>query len=190
MMLLGGCVNNTLDTPTPSDREIKLWGGIDRRSANGVQQRSRGTVEDTSGILNPNSEQELNIGIARVSKLEDADQFPEFRSLGDPLAATLGAPDPDNSYYRPIEFKYNAQFFPDAHNELRYAGWYPWNESDPSTPNVDDDGSTYISNSQKTQVTIDITGSKDVLYGNVIEGKLDTGFPVMQFDHALCLFRI
>ena len=190
MMLLGGCVNNTLDTPTPSDREIKLWGGIDRRSANGVQQRSRGTVEDTSGILNPNSEQELNIGIARVSKLEDADEFPEFRSLGDPLAATLGAPDPDNSYYRPIEFKYNAQFFPDAHNELRYAGWYPWNESDPSTPNVDDDGSTYISNSQKTQVTIDITGSKDVLYGNVIEGKLDTGFPVMQFDHALCLFRI
>lgn len=190
VLLLVGCTQNHLDAPISSDREVRLWGGIDHSSSGSLFAKSRGTTSSTSGIITPTTDEELNIGIARVSKLEDADQFPEFRLLGNPLAATLGTPDPDNSYYRAIEFKHQAQFFPDADNELRYAGWYPWNESDLSTPNVDDDGSVYLSDELKTQVTIDINGAKDVLYGNMIEGTLKTGFPVMQFDHALCLFRI
>lgn len=191
LVTTASCVNNDLDLPEPSTSEVRLWGGLDRKYAGKVAPAAtRGTASSTSGILTPTSQEELNIGIARVSKLEDADVFPDFRSLGDPLAATLGQPDPNNSFYRPIEFKHQAQFFPDAKNELRYVGWYPWNESDLATPNVDDDGNRYLSDELKTEVTFDISGDEDILYGNMIEGTLASGFPVMEFNHALCLFRI
>lgn len=189
-VLLVGCIRNDLDGINPSDMEVRLWGGVDGATTERMGVQSRGTATSTSGILTPTSECELNIGIARISKIEDADVFPDFRSLGDPLVATLGLPDPENSYYRPIEFKHLAQFFPDAKNELRYVGWSPWNESDISTPNVDDDGSEYYSDHLKTEVTVAITGDKDVLYGDMIEGTLSSGFPVMEFNHALCLYRI
>lgn len=191
-LLATGCVHNDIDNPNLNGNEVRLWGGITRTP--GVRYASaptsKGTSTSTSGILDPAWNGELNIGVARVSKKEDSDLFPDFRNLGDPLAATLGLPDPSNSYYRPISFKTQAQFFPDDKNELRYVAWYPWNESDYGTPNVDDDGSTYVSDVLKTAVTIDITGDKDVLYGNVIELKQKESFPIMEFDHALCLYRI
>lgn len=191
-MLTVGCVNHNPDEVVPGgDNEVKLWGGVHR--APGVQYRSstRGTAASTSGIIDPAYAEELPIGVARVSKLLDADIFPDFRSLEEPMAARLGLPDAANSYYRPIEFLHQAQFFPDAYNELRYVGWYPWNESDHiGSPMVDDDGSTYFSDDKKTEVTVAITGDKDVMYGEMIEGSLSTGFPVMEFNHALCLYRI
>jgi hypothetical protein len=35
-----------------------------------------------------------------------------------------------------------------------------------------------------------ITGDSDIMYGNVTTGSQTDGFNVMQFDHALCIYRI
>lgn len=191
--LLAGCLRNDFDNIDANDREVKLWGGVRRTpgvSYASAPQQTRGTATSTSGILDPAWDGELEIAMVRVSKVENADLFPEFRLLDAPMPATLGRPDEQNSYYREIEFKTQAQFFPDTDSELRYVGWYPWEDSDLSTPNVDDNGSTFVSDADKTQVTVGITGSRDVLYGNVIEGTFEKGFPPMEFDHALCLYRI
>ena len=197
-LIATSCVNNDLDNKIPQSNEVELWGGL-KRTSKSYAAPTRGTASSTSGILDPTWDGALDIGVARLSKKEDSDLYPDFRSLGAPMAATLGEPDPANSYYRPIEFHNQAQFFPDAQNALRYVAWYPWEEPALPTPMLDEfgntywqdeNGSLYFSDTYKTSVTIDITGDKDVLYGNVIEGTLSTGFPVMEFDHALCLYRI
>lgn len=188
VMCAAGCVRNDMDDIKHNGQEIRLWGGV--AGTPGVQYgSSRGTAESTSGILDPGYDGELNIGMARVSYVGDMDIYPDFRTLGDPMPATLGRPE-GGGHIRPIEFKHQAQYFPDQTNPIRYAGWYPWNESDLTNPNVDDDGSVYLSDEKKTQVTVDITGAKDVMYGDVIEGTYSEGFPTMEFNHALCLFRI
>lgn len=183
-LLAVGCLRNDFDSIKRGEREVALYGGVTRSSA-----ASRGNAEDDSGIIYPDHNQEFNIGMARVSKKNDVDVYPDFRTLGAPMAATLGLPE-EGSLIRPIEFKHQAQFFPDQENPLRYAGWLPWNETDLTNPYVDDDGSVYVSDESKSEVTIDITGSKDIMYGDVIEGSYVTGFPVMEFNHALCVYRI
>ena len=183
------CLNGENDKVDPDSGQVKLYAGI--RRSEGATYRSvptRGSESSTSGVIDPAWNGELNIGLARVSFAEDRDVYPDFCSLGDPMTAVLGLPDESNSYYRPIEFLHQAQFFPDMTNELRYAGWYPWKEG--SSPTVDAYGSTYVSDALKTEVTMQVTGDKDVMYGNMIAGTHSKGFSAMEFDHALCLFRI
>ena len=190
-----GCVNNPIDEPTPQTTKVKLWGGVRTSKATRGEEESvrvpseRSAAASNQGIRGPMYGGSLDIGIVRVSELEDADIFPDFRSLGDPVLASLGEVDSNDGTIRPIEFKSQAQFFPNSESRLRYAAWYPWSDSDLSTPNVADDGSTYSSDENATYITSEITGSKDVMYGNVIEGSYENGMPVMQFDHALCVFR-
>ena len=118
-LIATSCVNNDLDNKIPQSNEVELWGGL-KRTSKSYAAPTRGTASSTSGILDPTWDGALDIGVARLSKKEDSDLYPDFRSLGAPMAATLGEPDPANSYYRPIEFHNQAQFFPDAQNALRY----------------------------------------------------------------------
>ncbi len=189
-----GCMNDPFGENEPTSQEVKLWAGITRDQASRAEgvaplEYTR-TVENTNpGLRNPGFDGTLDIGIVRMSKKEDADRYPDFRAMGEPVLAQLGAVDGGSGNIRPIEFLSQAQFFPDASSQLRYAAWYPWKNSD-DDPYVDDEGSVYYSDELATYVTSEITGSKDVMYGNVIEGSLESGFPVMRFDHALCVFRI
>lgn len=190
------CLNDIIDEGGATAKQVRIWAGISNDTSSRAAeeegsafQYTRVEVNSNPGIRLPQYDGTLDIGIERVSKKEDADHYPDFRDLGVPILATLGNTDGSSGNIRPIEFLSQAQFFPDASSELRYAAWYPWKDSD-SDPYTDDYGSVYYSNENATHVTVDINGSKDVLYGNVIEGSLNSGFPVMEFDHALCVFRI
>ncbi|MBO5806160.1 MAG: fimbrillin family protein [Tidjanibacter sp.] len=203
-LLATSCVNDLFDEAKPSSTEVRLWGGIatskvsrtdvavdsEAEAATRSQlQYTRAAINSNLGIRIPSYGGTLDIGMARVSKKEEADRFPDFRALNKPILARLGNSDGTSGNLRPIEFLSQAQFFPDATSELRYVAWYPWTDTD-ANPNDADDGSTYFSDDKATYVTSDITGSKDVMYGNMIEGSLIAGFPVMEFDHALCVFRV
>ena len=189
-----GCVNNPFGEEDPTSTQVRLWAGIVRGGSKAeVAERPfeyTRSIENTNpGLRDPHYGGSLDIGIVRVSKKEEADRYPDFRGLGEPVLASLGEVDGGSGNIRPIEFLSQAQFFPDASSALRYAAWYPWNNSD-DDPYIDDRGSVYYSDEWSTYVKSDIDGYTDVMYGNMVEGSLTKGFPVMKFDHALCVFRI
>lgn len=190
-----GCLNDFVDESERSDR-VRLWAGISNSSSRGEAEAEKSPVQSTRilrnsnpGLRMPDYDGTLDIGIVRVSAKEDADRFPDFRDTNEPVLARLGLNNDESDFIRPIEFLSQAQFFPDATSELRYAAWYPWVDSD-DDPTTDDNGGRYYSDEKASQVTLPITGWSDVMYGNVITGSYASGFPVMKFDHALCVFRI
>ena len=189
-----GCFNDLIDeSDDPS--KVRLWAGITSGSSRSEVveelpfERTRIARNSNPGMRTPEFDGTLDIGVVRVSAREDADRFPDFRDTKVPVLASLGRNKDESDFIRPIDFLSQAQFFPDATSELRYAAWYPWVDSD-SDPTTDDNGGVYHSDEKSSQVTIPITGWKDVMYGNVVTGSYTTGFPVMKFDHALCVFRI
>lgn len=162
------------------DMKIRLWAGLDRASVN--VQETRGDANSTSGILTPTSNEKLNIGMVRIDELY-SDKYPAFVDCGsdgkpNPIKAELDLPDPENSYYRDVNFLSSSQFFYTATDMVRFAAWYPYETG------------VYKSTEEKTTVTFPITGDVDVMYGNVSTGSQTEGFDVMTFDHALCVYRI
>ena len=175
-MAFMGCVaDDGIDTLFNKDMEIRLWAGIDIASAD--KQRSRGDANSTSGILTPSSDEILRIGMVRIDEIKSQD-YPAFVNCGTPIEAELAQPDPNNSYYRDINFISSSQFFYTATDIVKFAAWYPYETG------------TYSSTAEKTTVTFPVTGDVDVMYGNVVTGSQSDGFDVMTFDHALCVYRI
>lgn len=135
------------------------------------------SVDDqTKGVVTSSTGSELGIGLVR---LDDADVFVNCGST--PLVATLGTPNAEEGNLRSVIFD-TPQFFPSNESKVTYAAWYPW-------PNTGD-GYNFSSDENATTITFPITGDSDIMYSDVTKGSMSEGFQVMQFNHALSLFRI
>ena len=130
------------------------------------------------------SAESMNIGIVRVDDNVD-ESYPYFCSTK-LLTAVLDTPAEDG--LRLVdEFKKDGneapQFYRNSTGEVSYAAWYPW-------PTDNAEGYSFASDANGTKVTFPISGDSDILYCNPVKGKMSTGFEVMQFHHALSLFKI
>lgn len=176
------CVgDNELDTLQPNPKEVRLWAGVGY-SPNGIySSTTRGTALSTSGVVDPATDTILTIGMARIDEVYTP-SYPAFLECGEPILAEMGRPDASNSYLRDITFTSSAQFFYNTTDMVKYVAWQPW------LP--EQEGYEYNSDDNATTVQIPITGESDIMFGNVVSGSQDSGFDVMEFDHALCLYRI
>ena len=130
--------------------------------------------------------EEYGIGIVRIDEKVNP-SYPYFKNCS-LLTANLDTPAEGN--LRLVSgFKSNGadapQFYRNSTEAVSYAAWYPW-------PASDEEGYEFNSNSDGTKVTFPIpdTGDIDILYANPVIGRMSTGFEVMQFHHALPLFKI
>lgn len=173
----GACVKETVGTD-PSRDDIRLYAAMPVQLRPISMPASKGSDSSDSGILNPTSGTVLNIALARVDQT-----FLDYPSFIDCqlLPATMEKPDESNSYMREIKFR-NAQFY-NANNKISFAAWYPWPESLP-------EGYDYETTEESTVVTIPIDGQTDIMYSTVSEGDRNHGFGVLNFNHALCIYRI
>ena len=128
----------------------------------------------------------FDIGIVRIDE-KVSTGYPYFKNC-EVMTANLDTPAEGN--LRLVSgFKkqgVNApQFFRNSSDEVSYIAWHPW-------PATQEEGYAFESNAGGTRVTFPIaaTGDTDILYSNPVKGKMSTGFEVMQFKHALPLFRI
>lgn len=134
---------------------------------------TKGTSSSTSGIVNADSDQVLEIALARIDQNFDT-HYPAFVNCGDKIFADMKAP--DASLMRDIEFTSEPQFFRNGSDAIRYASWYPA------------DGK-YVTNADSTKVTFHIDGATDIMYGSVATGSKTSSFTTATFNHALCVYR-
>ena len=182
-LVVAGCLNNhDLLAEGDNSKEIRLWADVGY-SPNIVYSPSstRGNANSTSGIIDAATDTVLVMGMARVDE-GNSPHYPAFLDCGEPIIAELGRPNLANSYIREIEFKSAAQFFYNATDYVKYVAWQPWQPNEA--------GYEYSSTSTSTTVKIPITGDSDILYGNVTTGSQNNGFELMEFEHALCIYRI
>ena len=151
------CVRNL---EPESSTEIRLNAGIS----------SVATAVKASGPYNPGSTETLNIQLLR--KEYDG-------SHAGPLSATMGTPDPSNSYLRPIEFE-TPQFFPDKTSEIGFVGWYPTAAAE--------NGLSFDSSTGTLEY--DIPGDTDMMVSNFVQGSLESGLDPLVFSHALCQYAV
>lgn len=140
------------------------------------------SVEQTRSM---SSDGELKIGIVRMDEKVDL-TYPYFKN-NVMLTADLEATEEDG--LRLVSGFKNGendapQFFRNSTDEVMYAAWYPCPQNE--------DGCGFVSDETSTTITFPIpsTGDSDILYSNPARGSMSTGFEVMQFHHALSLFRI
>ena len=179
-----GCVSDhDLDVQRRDPMQVRLWAdvGYSPNSVYTTTSSTRGTARSTSGIIDPATDTVIRLGMARIDELHSP-SYPDFTECGEPILAEMGLPNAANSYIRDITFTSTAQFFYNTTDYVKYVAWQPWlpGEADYS----------YSSTDEATRVTMPITGDSDIMYGNVVTGSQTTGFDVMQFDHALCVYRI
>ena len=180
--LATSCVKDSTSDINPAGGAISLYAGVGSASARAELNGTRGGSTSDSGILDPNTDKELRIGMVRIDENKDAD-YPYFLNRTEPITAELGKPDPANSYLRTITPGV-AQFFRNATDAIRFAGWYPWAD------NYAELGYSYSSDDNGTSVTLPADGQTDIMYGRAITGTYKDGFEVMEFEHALCQYRI
>lgn len=175
------CVKEAMEGDVASGR-ISLYASIPLQVQ--TAPAGKGSPEGDGGVLDSSYPEELEIALARVD--QGYLSYPDFVNCSGPLTATMGIPDQSSSYMREINFD-RAQFFSGTDTEISFAAWYPWPaEDDGSLP----EGYSYISDSQATEVSIPIDGSTDIMYSTVAKGTQSTGFNVLEFNHALCVYRI
>ncbi len=182
-LVVVGCQNDhTLGGDSENPMRIRLWADVGY-SPNIVYSPSstRGNADSTSGIIDAATDTVLTMGMARIDEGHSL-YYPAFLNCDEPILAELGKPNPGNSYIREIEFKSAAQFFYNSTDYVKYVAWQPWR------PN--EEGYEYNSTTTASTVRIPITGDSDILYGNVVTGSQTTGFDMMEFEHALCVYRI
>ena len=177
LLAVSSCVKEKIEGDFFSDR-VSLYASIP--VSLGSSPSSKGTPESDSGIRDYDYAGELTIGLARID--EGYAAYPDFINCGDPLLATMGSPDGSSSRLRPIDFEY-AQFFPGS-SEISFAAWYPWSD-EPAK-----DGYKYETGEEATVVTLPIDGQTDIMYSSPVNGSATKKFGVMEFSHALCLYRI
>ena len=163
-------------------REIRLWANLGSSlSVEQMSRTTRGNASSSSGIVDAATDTLLTIGMARIDEVYSS-FYPAFVDCGEPIIAEMGRPNPANSYIRDITFTSAAQFFYNTTDYVKYVAWQPWRPGE--------EGYEYSSGSRATTVRIPITGDSDVMYGNVTTGSQTEGFELMEFDHALCVYRI
>ena len=129
----------------------------------------------------------LNIGIVRIDE-NASDGYPYFKNSS-LMTADLGTPGENNlrliSGFKKSDGTDAPQFYRNSTDEISYVAWYPW-------PTDSNDEYSFQSDANGTEVTFPIPaeGNQDILYSYPVKGKMATGFEVMQFHHALPLFRI
>ena len=176
-----GCLNDNTEEVQNGRYRVKLWGGVPAKSGVTYLNRTRGNASSDSGIIDAATDRVLDIGLVRIDQTLNPN-YPDFLSCDEPLRGEMGLPDADNSYIRDISFTEQAQFFRNETDAIKYAAWYPW---DPANPEH-----IYASSNSATTVTLPIDGATDIMYGKVATGTISKGFDVMQFEHALCIYRI
>ena len=137
------------------------------------------------GVITSSTNSQLNIGVVRLDQTDLS--YPYFKNINSPLKATISKPNPQEGNLRSFTYFSTSQFFKNSSDTIRYAAWYPVPEN-----NAVADGYNYSSGASGTTITYKIpsTGDSDIMYSNVVKGTMTTGFEVMQFNHALSLFRI
>ena len=178
---LTACIHDDHGSEAEDAMRVKLWGGLATKSGVTYLNQTRGDSSSDSGIIDPSTNHSLNIGLVRIDQNIDVG-YPDFVSCDAPLRGEMGTPDPNNSYLRDISFIEQSQFFRTTNDAIKYAAWYPW---DPTNPQH-----RYSSNNSATTITLPVDGATDVMYGNVATGTQSSGFNVMYFQHALCIYRI
>ncbi|MBO5875252.1 MAG: fimbrillin family protein [Alistipes sp.] len=181
ILSLGGCVRENTEDERNDRFRVMLWGGLPSKSGITHLNATRGTASSDSGIIDAATDKSLEIGLVRIDQTLDH-TYPDFVNCDTPLRGQMGQPDPSNSYIRDISFTEQAQYFRNTSDAIKYAAWYPW---DPSNPEH-----RYSSNNLRTNITLPIDGATDVMYGNVATGKFGSNFNLMEFQHALCIYRI
>lgn len=164
-------------------REVKLFAKMGVHLS--VSQKTKG-----DGAISSTTRQTLDIGLVRIDEnLEDGNKnqlYPYFKNYQQTyLTATLTEPNENEGYLRDITDFNIAQFFRNSQDEVTYAAWYPW-------PKTETTGYEYSRGTESTpaSVTFPITGDSDIMYSNAVSGSMSEPFEVMQFNHALSLFRI
>ena len=192
-IVLCGCVGGE-DIDTTNGRNplaVRLWAdvGYSPNIDYGPRSATRGDSSSTSGIIDAATDVSINIGMVRVDEEETA-YYPGFiNRLGAQgiIKATMKEPNPSNSYIRDIDFNDGyMQFYREADRKVRFTAWTPWVDGDEGKSA----GYDFTETDAETTVKIPITGDSDIMYANAITGTKNEGFDVMQFDHALCIYRI
>ena len=179
-----GCqIDHGIELPGRNPMEVRLWAdvGYSPNVDYGPRCSSRGNASSTSGIIDAATDTVIVMAMSRIDELYTP-SYPAFLNCSEPIMAEMGLPDPANSYIRDITFTSAAQFFYNTTDYVKYVAWQPWFP--------DREGYEYNTNSTATTVRMPITGDSDIMYGNVTTGSQSGGFNVMQFDHALCVYRI
>lgn len=178
-----GCLKDyDLSIESEAPMKVRLWADVGY-SPNIVYSPSstRGNANSTSGIIDAATDTVISIGMARIDEVHSL-SYPAFVDCGEPILAEMGLPNPNNSYIRDIVFTSAAQFFYNTTDYVKYVAWQPWRPGEA--------GYEYNSTSTATTVRMPITGDSDILYGNVTTGSQIEGFELMEFEHALCVYRI
>lgn len=158
-----------IETPLESDAmQVRLFANVDVHLD--VEQTRSGAASES-----------INIGIVRIDEKVNSG-YPFFKEC-DLLTANLDTP-AEGDLRLVSGFKKGSadapQFFRNSTDEIKYTAWFSKSDYD------------FASDENSTKVTFQIpaAGDSDILYSNPVTGKMSTGFEVMQFNHALPLFRI
>ncbi|MGN1211560.1 MAG: hypothetical protein ACI4TM_07725, partial [Candidatus Cryptobacteroides sp.] len=136
------------------------------------------------GVLSPDYSGKMYLGLMRIDESDGA--YPEagFKAgaaLG-PLTATMEG----EELIKPITFNEIYQTFYNDKDGVKYASWYPWYEE----ASEESSGNWKYDKSEAKVTYPDIDGTTDILYGTVTEGRRNKDFSTIEFNHALCKFRI
>ena len=133
----------------------------------------------TSGSVSPATEDPLYMGFVRID--ETLSGYPETFKGQEALTATMEGP----GNIKEINFNEKHQAFNDDRLGVRYTSWYPWYETA-----ADEATGVYKYDPSTAQVSIPIDGDTDILYGSLVSGTRATGFNTIEYNHALCRYRI
>lgn len=158
----------------PGNNDIVLKAKVER-----VQLSTKG-----DGALSPEYSKKMYLGFVRLDEEDGAypvNGFKDGTAMG-PLTATMEGED----IVKPIVFNEVYQTFYNDKDQVKYASWYPWYRS----ASEETDGKWKYDKANATVTYPEIDGTTDILYGTVVEGRRSKDFPTIEFNHALCKFRI
>lgn len=136
------------------------------------------------GVLGPDYAGKMYLGLMRVDEHDAAypdEGFKATAAMG-PLTATMEGAD----LIKPITFNEVYQTFNNDKDGVKYASWYPWYK----LSSEEASGAWKFNKTDAIVTYPDIDGSTDILYGTVTEGRRNKDFSTIEFNHALCKFRI
>ena len=175
ILLLGlalSCVKE--QGPEIGSNDIELKAKVGR-----VQLSTKG-----AGVLGPDYAGKMYLGLVRIDEHDaayPAEGFKASSAMG-PLTATMEGKD----VVKPISFNEIYQTFYNDRDAVKYASWYPWYK----LASEEASGAWKFNKTTATVTYPDIDGTTDILYGTVTEGKRNRDFSTIEFNHALCKFRI
>ncbi len=154
------------DISSLQGKEIKLFARMGVHLT--ASQQTKG-----DGVISSSTNRSFDIGIIRGDLSSSNSDY--FSGASD-MTATVGTPG-DNMYLRGVSDFSVPQFFKNSQDEVVYAGWYP-------------QSGKYDNSRNSVTFSIPETGDSDIMYSSIAKGTMSSGFDVMQFNHALSLFRI